>query len=202
MIRNAWQLLAGAAVAVFGALLAPTTLADDTGSHLAMVAPASAPTGDIANHRCLRCHADPLEKTRVHADGTRVNLFIDTVVFDHSVHGKQPCNGCHNNVTKLPHEKPLPKSVGCIECHKKKWEAQKDSSRPAVQAPRSRRRADGRLSQLRPRPAEQERHLQDQRHLLRLPRCPQHRHPGQPATRRAPHEEPGGLRPLSRKAVG
>jgi hypothetical protein len=132
MTRSAWQLFAGAAVAVFSALLAPITLAENPGITLALAAPSAAqvPQADISNHRCLRCHADPLEKTRVHPDGTKINLFIDTQQFDHSVHAKQPCNGCHNNVVKLPHQKPLPKSIGCIECHKQKLAAQKESSNP------------------------------------------------------------------------
>ncbi|MBK6744101.1 MAG: cytochrome C [Hydrogenophilales bacterium] len=132
MTRSAWQLFAGAAVAVFSALLAPITLAENPGITLALAAPSAAqvPQADISNHRCLRCHADPLEKTRVHPDGTKINLFIDTQQFDHSVHAKQPCNGCHNNVVKLPHQKPLPKSIGCIECHKQKLAAQKERSDP------------------------------------------------------------------------
>ena len=84
----------------------------------------------IANYRCLRCHADPEEKVKVRRDGSRNFIFIDSQVFEHSVHGKQPCTGCHNNVAKLPHPKPLPKSIGCIECHKQKWEAQKDNPDP------------------------------------------------------------------------
>ncbi|MDD4882751.1 MAG: hypothetical protein PHX10_14320, partial [Gallionellaceae bacterium] len=84
----------------------------------------------IANFRCLRCHADPEEKVRIRPDGTRINLFIDRQQFEHSVHGKQPCTGCHTSITKLPHQKPLPRSIGCIDCHKRNWEAQKDNPDP------------------------------------------------------------------------
>lgn len=83
----------------------------------------TAPAAPIGNHRCLRCHADPEERTWIRPDGTRVNLHIDTEKFDHSVHAKQACTGCHTDITKLPHAKPLPPSIGCIECHRAKWDA-------------------------------------------------------------------------------
>jgi len=64
----------------------------------------------IANYRCLRCHADPEEKVKVRRDGSRNFIFIDSQVFEHSVHGKQPCTGCHNNVAKLPHPNRCPRA--------------------------------------------------------------------------------------------
>jgi len=91
----------------------------------------------IANKRCLRCHADQDEKTVIHRDGTRRDIFVDTGVLEASVHGKMPCTGCHRDVTKLPHKKPLAGAIGCVECHRQKWEAaQKDSD------PKARERLD------------------------------------------------------------
>jgi cytochrome b subunit of formate dehydrogenase len=130
MAINALKWIVGGIVACAGLVLAPAIQAEDV--HMAQ-AWADNPALDISNHRCLRCHADPEEKVRVRPDGTRVNLFIDAKTFEHSVHGKQPCTGCHNSITKLPHEKPLPKSIGCIECHRAKFEAQKGDPTPEHQ---------------------------------------------------------------------
>ncbi len=129
MTIRPWKSLAGVISLIVGLALA---------SHAAATAPASPEalpaTGgekpEIANFRCLRCHADPEEKVKVRKDGSKNFIYIDPKTFEHSVHGKQPCTGCHNNVEKLPHPKPLPKSVGCIECHKQKFEAQKDRKDP------------------------------------------------------------------------
>jgi cytochrome b subunit of formate dehydrogenase len=77
----------------------------------------------IPNARCLRCHNDEDEKTSERDDGTVVNIFVDRERFEHSVHGKQPCVGCHNSVEKAVHEIPLPKSIGCVACHIKTAEA-------------------------------------------------------------------------------
>jgi cytochrome b subunit of formate dehydrogenase len=77
----------------------------------------------IPNARCLRCHNDEDEKTSERDDGTVINIFVDRERFEHSVHGNQPCVGCHNSVEKAIHEIPLPKSIGCVACHIKTAEA-------------------------------------------------------------------------------
>jgi cytochrome b subunit of formate dehydrogenase len=84
----------------------------------------------IPNERCLKCHNDEDEKTSEREDGTEVNIFIDRERFEHSVHGSQPCVGCHNSVKKANHDMPLPKSIGCIACHMKISEAQEGSDDP------------------------------------------------------------------------
>lgn len=84
----------------------------------------------IPNERCLKCHNDEDEKTSERDDGTVVNIFIDRERFEHSVHGNQPCVGCHNSIKKANHEQPLPKSVGCIACHMKLSEAQEGNPDP------------------------------------------------------------------------
>ncbi|WIM04961.1 MAG: cytochrome C [Candidatus Nitricoxidivorans perseverans] len=130
MARNAWSMLAGLWVA--GLLLsggaAATTMGDT-----ATVAPAVQPAA-IANHRCLRCHADQEDKFVVRRDGTRNDIYIDPKVLEHSVHGKMSCTGCHSDVTKLPHAKPLAGSVGCVGCHQQKWEAAQKESDPKKRA--------------------------------------------------------------------
>ena len=81
----------------------------------------------IPNERCMKCHNDEDEKTSEREDGTEVNIFIDRERFEHSVHGKQPCVGCHNSIKKANHEMPLPKSIGCVQCHMMTAEAQRGS---------------------------------------------------------------------------
>ncbi|HNA83729.1 MAG TPA: hypothetical protein PLQ64_14755, partial [Thiobacillaceae bacterium] len=130
MAIPAWKSLVGTFALLFGLGLAPGVEATAPASSHELPAATSDAKPEIANFRCLRCHADPEEKVKVRKDGSKNFIYIDPKIFEHSVHGKQPCTGCHNNVEKLPHPKPLPKSVGCIECHKKKFEAQKDSKDP------------------------------------------------------------------------
>ncbi len=74
----------------------------------------------ISNKRCLECHADEEEKTSERKDGTIVNIFIDRETLKNSVHGEQLCVNCHNSIRKAKHREPLPKSVGCVECHQQK----------------------------------------------------------------------------------
>jgi cytochrome b subunit of formate dehydrogenase len=84
-------------------------------------ADAAAAPPALDNQRCLRCHADPTDKIAVRRDGSRNNIFIDHTVLDRSVHGKVACVGCHSDVTKLPHKKPLVVSIGCTSCHKERY---------------------------------------------------------------------------------
>ncbi|CRI66138.1 Nonaheme cytochrome c, cytochrome b-containing [Thiocapsa sp. KS1] len=96
----------------------------------------------IPNARCLKCHNDEDEKTSERDDGTIVDIYVDRERFEHSVHGKQPCVGCHNTVKKAIHEIPLPKSIGCVACHLKTAELQYGSTDPEY------RRLDVVLSQI------------------------------------------------------
>lgn len=107
---------------LFGPLLSGgvgATAAD--GAHAAAGVAAAPPA--IANHRCLRCHADAEEKFSIGKDGRRNNIYVDPKVIEHSVHGEVACTGCHRDIAKLPHAKPLGKSIGCVECHEQKWDA-------------------------------------------------------------------------------
>jgi cytochrome b subunit of formate dehydrogenase len=96
----------------------------------------------IPNARCLKCHNDEDEKTSERDDGTVVDIYVDRERFEHSVHGDQPCVGCHNTVKKAIHEIPLPKSIGCVACHLKTAELQYGSTDPEY------RRLDVVLSQI------------------------------------------------------
>lgn len=83
------------------------------------------------NHRCLRCHGDPIDKVAVRRDGSRNNIYIDDAILQGSVHAKVPCTGCHSDVTKLPHAKPLTLSIGCNNCHQRKFEEAAQAGRLA-----------------------------------------------------------------------
>ncbi|MBF0391954.1 MAG: cytochrome C [Alphaproteobacteria bacterium] len=76
----------------------------------------------LDNARCLRCHADHDEKFVVRPDGSRHEIFIDKTVIERSVHAKVSCVGCHSDIAKLPHDKPLSMSIGCVSCHATEWE--------------------------------------------------------------------------------
>lgn len=90
------------------------------GTAVANPVDSAATDGDgLENHRCFRCHGDVQEKHTIRPDGTRNNIFVDREKVEKSVHGKVECVGCHRDVTKLPHAKPLALAIGCIECHKK-----------------------------------------------------------------------------------
>ncbi|MGA7950698.1 MAG: cytochrome b/b6 domain-containing protein [Thiobacillaceae bacterium] len=102
-------------------LAAPLSQGADTPS---VQAGADAAPKVIANKRCMNCHGDEEAKTVKRPDGTEINIFVDKSAFERSAHGKQFCVGCHNNITALPHEEPLPIRVGCIECHRQKWAEQ------------------------------------------------------------------------------
>lgn len=128
MLRSTRRVLAGlllAAGLLFQgmAAAAPAPGGDTT----ATSQPAAEPA--IANHRCLRCHADQEEKFTVGADGKRNNIYVDPQVLEHSVHGKVACTGCHSDVTKLPHAKPLAKSIGCVACHQQQWDKAKGDAK-------------------------------------------------------------------------
>lgn len=87
----------------------------------------------LANDRCLRCHADHEEKDTVRPDGSVHNIFIDVPKLEHSVHGKVSCVGCHSDVTKLPHAKPLSLSIGCIDCHQQTLDELKTAADPKME---------------------------------------------------------------------
>ncbi|OSM06980.1 multiheme c-type cytochrome [Magnetofaba australis] len=80
-----------------------------------------------ANKSCYKCHGDEDEKTYEMDDGSEKFIFVEPEPFDHSVHGKQECKGCHANVEleRGEHEENLPITVGCVDCHMKNWEEAK-----------------------------------------------------------------------------
>lgn len=69
-----------------------------------------------ANDDCFSCHNDKaLTKKRA---GRTVSLFVDQKKFEATIHGKQPCIGCHADLKdkELPHDETL-KPATCRSCH-------------------------------------------------------------------------------------
>lgn len=87
------------------------------------------PTKIITNRRCLRCHSDADDKTYERDDGTVVNIYIDAEQYQRSVHGEQYCVSCHVTIKKAKHRRPLPQSIGCVECHRE-LQARQASEKP------------------------------------------------------------------------
>jgi predicted CXXCH cytochrome family protein len=87
------------------------------------------PVKIITNRRCLRCHNDEDDKTYERDDGTVVNIYIDAEQYEQSVHGDQYCVSCHATIEKAKHRRPLPQSIGCVECHRE-LQAQLARERP------------------------------------------------------------------------
>ncbi len=90
----------------------------------------------ISNKKCLSCHGDDDEDEKIweYEDGTTKFIYVDPDKFEKSVHGKskKSCAGCHSNVKikKGEHPERLPIKVGCISCHKEKWEEEKGDVSP------------------------------------------------------------------------
>jgi len=128
MARNALRSLVWMLYAAFCLLAVPIAQgADATVEQAGAAEPAHKV---IANKRCMKCHGDEEEKIAKRPDGTEINIFVDKKVFENSVHAKQLCVGCHNNITSLPHDEPLPIRIGCTECHRQKWAEQQNNPNP------------------------------------------------------------------------
>ncbi len=75
--------------------------------------PASSFASDVGN--CLLCHKYP-GISRVDEDGKMKLFYVNESIFTNSVHTKVKCEGCHTDITKIPHEPA--KKVDClVECH-------------------------------------------------------------------------------------
>ena len=84
---------------------------------------------DIGN--CLLCHKYP-GLTRVDEKGQFRLMYVNEKLFSQSVHAKVKCEGCHVDITKIPHDPA--KKVNClIECHIIEPSSEKKFSHSVVQ---------------------------------------------------------------------
>jgi len=82
---------------------------------LAVVSPATSFGGSHGgSHRCLGCHGR--EDLAVLRNGVKVSLTVDHAALEMSAHSGAKCEGCHSDVTAIPHIK-RPEKVRCGICH-------------------------------------------------------------------------------------
>ncbi len=80
---------------------------------LVLFIPVDSFAADIGN--CLLCHKYP-GLSRIDEEGKFRLLFVNEQIFNNSIHAKVNCEGCHQDIKKIPHDPA--KKVDClIECH-------------------------------------------------------------------------------------
>jgi predicted CXXCH cytochrome family protein len=100
-------------------------------------APTPAPPVNSQNQSCLACHSNPSLSTKL-PSGDVLSLFVDSAVYDASVHGQQgfACASCHPNIQSHPHPKlevstvreyQLQQYRSCAQCHKDVYQSTQDS---------------------------------------------------------------------------
>ena len=68
---------------------------------------------DVGN--CLLCHKYP-GISRIDEEGKMRLFYVNESIFNNSVHAKVKCEGCHTDITEIPHKPAL--KVDClVECH-------------------------------------------------------------------------------------
>ncbi|MBI5408083.1 MAG: cytochrome C [Nitrospirae bacterium] len=75
--------------------------------------PGNSYASDIGN--CLLCHKYA-GMSRVDEEGKMRLFFVNESIFVNSVHSKVKCEGCHTDITEIPH-KPAKKVDCLVECH-------------------------------------------------------------------------------------
>jgi thiosulfate reductase cytochrome b subunit len=75
----------------------------------------------LSDTACLGCHNIP-GFAMPGPDGKPRPLHVSAAGFKDSVHAAQSCVGCHQDITRIPHEKNLERQVGCIQCHRNLWD--------------------------------------------------------------------------------
>jgi cytochrome b subunit of formate dehydrogenase len=70
---------------------------------------------------CLFCHK--YKRLRAYDEGGELhNFYVDTHLFNQSIHREVSCIGCHSDVEQIPHSKT--EKVDCAKaCHLDKWKA-------------------------------------------------------------------------------
>ncbi len=102
-------------------ILLAIVLVSTTQIPLSSIAFAEPENPRLANDKCLRCHGKE-GYSREGADGQERALHVTAEKFNQSVHGRQDCVGCHQDIIKTKHRKGINRKVGCIKCHMDLWE--------------------------------------------------------------------------------
>ena len=85
-------------------------------------AAAEGATQNPDNELCLGCHGDDEFAVSI-GDGRIRRLHIDPEKFAQSVHGIRSCVECHKDIVEVQHRPNVDRKVGCVRCHRSKWEA-------------------------------------------------------------------------------
>ncbi len=118
---------AGLALATLGLLAYPTSAQEGGGEG-----------SSVSNETCLECHSDPT-LNMVLDSGDVISLYIESEMFDDSVHGElgYACVQCHTNLGEYPHptftaqdrrELNLRLYTACQQCHPGEYARTMDSA--------------------------------------------------------------------------
>jgi hypothetical protein len=67
------------------------------------------------NARCYLCHGRKDFQVTLES-GRTLSLYVDSLEFRASIHGRRPCTDCHTDISAIPHPK-FPQPVVCVRCH-------------------------------------------------------------------------------------
>jgi len=101
-------------------LLAATVLLATGNTAFAQDSP-DIPKLEPNNSICLSCH-NITGFAMPGANGEMVQLHVSGERFGQSVHSNFACINCHEDITKMPHEKGVDRKVGCVQCHRDLWD--------------------------------------------------------------------------------
>jgi predicted CXXCH cytochrome family protein len=124
-------------LSIGAALLAASILGATAGTVQAAPPEQGGVDGESVNELCLRCHGNPDLQTHF-ANGDVLPLYVDSEVYDASVHGRADvqCTGCHTEITGFPHpplaaanrrDYQLTRYKTCRGCHPQQYELTLDS---------------------------------------------------------------------------
>jgi cytochrome b subunit of formate dehydrogenase len=89
-----------------------------TGAAVRGAARSTADSPVIENADCYGCHGDKTLET-AGPDGKPRSLHVDEAVYASSIHGRNRCTSCHNDIVVVPHPEGFrPKDVSCAQCHR------------------------------------------------------------------------------------
>lgn len=118
-----------ALLVAIAALSFAATAADPSRAAPAAATPPAAAPEPIPTEVCLGCHGSEGFSAPA-ADGSMRNLHISEDRFRNSTHGPRQCQGCHTDITEIPHNNIGKHQVGCVECHRKMLDEAVKSGNP------------------------------------------------------------------------
>src|SRR3990167_869298 len=68
------------------------------------------------NSDCITCHGEK-DMKKILPGGEEQSLLVDEKEYSASIHGRNLCTSCHDDIKELPHQENL-KPVFCSKCHR------------------------------------------------------------------------------------